>query len=54
MRRERALFGNKRVVAEPPESIVIAFFAGHSTPPRPIPIISPRDKKAAELKARRP
>jgi hypothetical protein len=45
MRRERLQFGNKHVVAEPSESIVIAFFAGHSTPPRTIPIISTRDKK---------
>jgi hypothetical protein len=54
MRRERPQFGNKHVVAEPSESIVIAFFAGHSTPLRTIPIIPTRDKKVAELKAPSP
>jgi hypothetical protein len=39
MRRERSKFGNKHVVAAPSESIVIAFFAGHSTPLPTIPII---------------
>jgi sulfonate transport system permease protein len=32
MRRGRAQFGNKPVAADPPESVVIAFFAEHSTP----------------------
>jgi hypothetical protein len=43
MRRGRAQFGNKPIAADPPESVVIAFFAEHSTPLLVITILSDVD-----------
>ncbi len=39
MHRGRMLFGNKHIAAALPESVVIAFFAEHSTPLPGITII---------------
>jgi hypothetical protein len=46
MRRGRSQFGNKYLATYPPESVVIAFFAEHSTPLLSITIISTSDDRA--------